>query len=130
MNSVQTKVAEQLGKISEKVETSVVDVFVKRELDKRSTALVQVLDTLDQLERDLKKIKPDMVFYSEAGVEEAASYSKAKNEEKKKLQEKIGKYTKAIEKALDKGDFGDVYNLKNQGKGGSGAAEAVDTEDT
>lgn len=127
MNSVQTKVAEQIAAISPKVEDSVVGVLVQRELTKRSDALVIVIDNLSKLELDLRKIKPDMDFYDEDGTLSASSFSKAKNEEKKKLVEKIAKHTNAINKALDKGEFSDVYNLKNQKQGGSGDSSAADT---
>lgn len=127
--SVHAKVAEQISAINPKVEDKVVGVLVDRELTKRSDALVMVLDALAKLENDLKKLKPDMEMYSpEDGSLAASAFSKIKNEEKKKLNEKITKYTNAINKALDKGDYGDVYNLKNQKPGGNGDSEKTDTD--
>lgn len=126
MNTVQTKVAEQIATLNPKVEDAVVGVLVQRELTKRSDALVIVIDALAKLELEMKKQKPDMVFYDADGTLAAESFSKAKFEEKKKLGEKITKYENAITKALDKGDFGDVYNLKNQKPGGSGDSQAAD----
>lgn len=127
--SVHAKVAEQIGAINPKVEDKVVGVLVERELTKRADALVVVLDGLSKLESDLKKIRPDMEMYSpDDGSLAASAFSKAKNEEKKKMNEKIAKYTNAITKALDKGDYGDVYNLKNQKPGGSGDSEKTDTD--
>lgn len=127
--SVHAKVAEQIGAINPKVEDKVVGVLVDRELTKRADALVMVLDALAKLESDAKKIKPDMMMYDKDSGELAAeAFSKPKQEEKKKMNEKIAKYTNAITKALDKGDYGDVYNLKNQKPGGSGDSEKTDTD--
>lgn len=127
--SVHAKVAEQIGAINPKVEDKVVGVLVDRELTKRSDALVVVLDALAKLESDMKKLKPDMqMFGTEEGSAPVEAFSKAKHEERKKLGEKITKYTNALNKALDKGDYGDVYNLKNQKPGGSGDSEKTDTD--
>jgi|SRR5882724_2643018 len=114
MNSVQTKVAEQIINIAPKVEDKVVDALVSRELNRRSDSLVQAMDKLSKLEVDLKKIKPDVVTYDINGKVASESYSKVKSEEYKKLNEKIGKFTKAIAKALENSDFSDVYNLDKQ----------------
>jgi len=117
MNSVQVKVAEQIAEISPRVETKVVDVLVVRELDRRSNALVQVIDQLAKLEQDQRKLGPDQVTYNDKGEKATETYSKQRTEERKKLTDKITKYTNTINKALEKGDFKDVYNLANN-KGG------------
>lgn len=128
MNSVTVAVAQQIATLNPKVEEAVTKVLVERELNKRSDAIVVVLDTLSKLENDLKKIKPDQISYDLDGKVTAETYSKAKSEEHKKLKEKIAKYTSAINKALEKADFGDVYNLKNQKQGGDGSSRETDTD--
>lgn len=115
MNSVQIKVAENIANIAPKVEDQVVEVIVERELEKRATAIVKAMDILSKFEIDLKKIKPDQTSFSETGEKISESYSKAKLEEKNKLTQKIDKNTKAINKALETGDYQDVYNLNKQG---------------
>lgn len=114
MNSVQTAVAEKIATLGPSVEEKVVDALVGRELNRRSEALVGAMDKLSKLEGDLKKIKPDQISYDEDGKEVSKTYSKAKTEEKDKLNKKIGKFTAAITKALEKDDFNDVYNIDKQ----------------
>lgn len=127
MNSVQIKVAESIANIAPKVEDQVVEAIVERELEKRSTAIVKAMDTLTKFENDLKKIKPDQTSFSEIGEKISESYSKAKLEEKNKLTQKIDKNTKAINKALETGDYQDVYNLNKQG--GEPAKQDTSTDD-
>lgn len=125
MNSVQIKVAESIANITPKVEDQVVEVLVERELEKRATAIVKAMDTLSKFEGELKKIRPDQTSFSETGEKISETYSKAKLEEKNKLQQKIDKNTKAINKALETGDYQDVYNLNKQG----GEPSRQDTSD-
>lgn len=115
MNSVQIKIAESIANISPKVEDQVVEVLVERELEKRSNAIVKAMDTLSKFEVDLKKIRPDQTSFSETGEKVSETYSKVKLEEKNKLLQKLDKNTKAINKALETGDYQDVYNLNKQG---------------
>lgn len=90
----------------------VVEHFAKLEAEKQGTALIKGLDKLSNLERDLNKInRPDIKTFNEDGSEASASWSKDRLEERKKLTEQIEKLTKAIDKADDKGDFADLYNL-------------------
>jgi len=126
--SVHQKIATQIAELAPSVEETVVNTLVERELTKRSEAVVQCMDALAKLEGDLKKIKPDQVSFDTDGKIISESFSKNKFEEKKKLIERIGKYTSAITKAIEKADFGDVYNLKNQGAGGGSSSKETDTE--
>ena len=86
------------------------------------------MDALGKLEGEMNKVRPDKTFDSKGEVI-SEFFTKVKLEEKNKLQQKIDRHTKAITKALEKGDFGDVYNLKsgdNQKSGGDETpAEAV-----
>lgn len=122
MNSLQAKVAEKISTIAPVVEDKIIDALVAREVNRRSDALTKAIDDLNKMEGEQRRIKPDQVQYNEDGSVKDQSYSKAKIEELKKLKQKIEKYTNAINKALDKADYGDVYNLSkandNQKPGG------------
>ena len=126
--SVQQKIATQIAELAPSVEETVVNTLVERELAKRSEAVVQCMDTLAKLEGDLRKTKPDQVSFDNDGKIISESFSKSKFEEKKKLIDRIGKYTSAITKAIEKADFSDVYNLKNQGAGGGSSSKEANTE--
>ena len=113
--SVNTKVAERILEIGPQVEDKVIGVLVGRELDRRSQALTKALDDLSTLEKNFAKIdKPDVVSYNEKGKPAIENYSKSKLEEIKKAKEKIDRFTKAINKALEKGEFKDVYDIDKQ----------------
>ncbi len=114
MNSVQVKVATQVAKLGPSIEDKVVDVLVTRERDKRSEALVKVLDLHTQAEKDLKKIQPDL-SYMDDKENVTKMYSKGQLENLNKAKKKVENITSAINKALEKKDFGNVYNLA-QGK--------------
>lgn len=111
MTSVREKIMERTAALSPEVEEQVVNHYVEKEKNRRSDALVKGMDKLTSLENDLKKIKPDQVQLDADGKELSSSYSKAKYEEKKKLEEQIGKLEKIIDKALTKAEFGDLYNV-------------------
>lgn len=88
------------------------DLFAKLEAQKRADALVAGLDKLTELEREQKKLsKPDVVTYNEDGTEASGTYSKERIDARRKLTEQIEKLTKAMDKADDSADFGDLYNL-------------------
>lgn len=113
-NSVQTKVAEQLATLSPKVEDSVVGVIVDRELQKRSNAFVGVLDKYTNLESDLRKIdKPDQSHFDAEGNKVSEFYSKKRLDEVGAVKKKLAKHAGAMTKALEKGDFSDVYNISS-----------------
>lgn len=111
MNSVTMKVAEQITAIAPQVEDKVVTTLVTRELDRRSNAMVQVLDKLDQEEKAFRKLKPDQASYDDKGAQISTWYSKSKKEEREKLEKRINKMKAALNKALDKSEFGDVFNF-------------------
>lgn len=111
MISLQEKVAAKIATIAPVVEEKIIDALVSREVARRSDALTKVIDALSKKEGDRRKIKPDMVTHNEDGTVKDQAYSKVKTEEIKKLDQQVLKHTNAINKALDKADYGDVYNL-------------------
>jgi DNA-directed RNA polymerase specialized sigma54-like protein len=117
MTTLQMTVAEQITKISPQVEEQVVDTLVKREKNRRADALVQCLDKMGRFEADLKKLKADQTSFDSEGKKVSETFSKARLEERAKLEKKIAKLSGAITKALEKADFADAYNLSQSDKG-------------
>ena len=121
--SIAEKVAEQISGLGPSVEADVIEALVERESKRRSTALVDGIDKLAKLENELKRLKPDIVQYDEKGQIVSSTFSKARYDEMKKANEQIEKLTKAINKALEKEDFSDLYNMfKQQSPGGDKSA--------
>lgn len=110
-HTIATKVAEMIRESgSERVETEVVSVMVEREIEKRAQAAVQGLDKLAKMENDYKKIdRPDVIMLDAEGKETSAAYSPARIKERKEAREKIGKLERSLKKALEDGDFSDLY---------------------
>lgn len=112
MLSLQVKVAEMIKtNAPQQVEDKVIGALVEREVKRRSDALTQAIDGLSKMEGDRRKMKPDLVTYNEDGTVKDQSFSKKLIDEQQKLDKKIDKHTKAINKALENNDYGDLYNL-------------------
>ena len=109
-HTIATKAAELIT--WDEVEAEVIDALKERGVKKRTEAIVQVLDKIQSLENDYKKIdRPDVITQDADGKEISKSYSPARNKERKELRDKIAKMEKAIAKAEKEKDFSDVYNL-------------------
>lgn len=113
--TLREAVASQIAQINPVVGEKVVEHFVQTEINKRADAIVKGLDTLSNFQRERAKLaKPDQVSYNADRTVAAETYSKAKLDEIEKLDKKIEKLEKAINKAID-GDMGDLYNLNKGG---------------
>ena len=111
LTTLQETVASTISGSGDNVAQKVVDFFVQKETDRRVTALTAAVTSLEADEKSLLKIKPDQQSYNADGTVAQEFYSKAKIEERKKLTEKIEKLKKAVSKALEKNDFGDLFNV-------------------
>lgn len=113
--SIAAKVAAKVKELgSAAVEEAAVSIMTDRTVKKRTDAVVAVVDKIDAGERELRKLVPDQVAYDEAGKKTGETYSKAVVESRGKVTQKLGKLRKALDKALDEGDFSDVLNLANE----------------
>lgn len=112
--TITNAVAEKIAAISPAVNEKVIDALVARELEKRSDAVLGGLDKLRTMQNDLKKIRPDVggAFDEDGNEVKPTLYSKAKFDERKKLNEQIEKLQKALDLAIDKGDMSKLYELK------------------
>lgn len=110
--SLRAAVATRLSSISPAVESEVIDALVAREVTRRKDLIVKGLDQLDGVNREFYKInKPDIQNFNADGTVANSAYSKDRLEEIKKAAEKVEKLTKALDKAIAKGDLGDLSNL-------------------
>lgn len=110
--TIREAVVETVKNVGPRTRKAVVEHFAQREADKQAQALIKGLDKLTELERDLSKVRPQHVMFDASGngVGEP-TFTKEQVEQRKKLNEQIEKLTKAINKADEKNDFGDLYNL-------------------
>jgi hypothetical protein len=118
--TLRETVAAQVAAISPAVEEKVVAHFVTAETKKRADAIVKGMDDLTAAQKDRAKIaKPDAVNYNADRTVASETYTKPRLDEIDKIDKRIDKLTKALDKAIA-GDMGDLLNL---GKGGDKPAE-------
>lgn len=110
--TIREAVAETLGNLSERTRGQVIEHFAAAEATKQANAIIAGLDKLTSLENERRRIKPVPAGFDLEGkpIGEAV-FTKDQVEQNKKLGEQIEKLTKAITKADEKADFGDLYNL-------------------
>lgn len=109
-------VAEKLASAGPSVKEKVLTNLFDKELDRRTAAVMKIVDKLDAFEKDLKKKeKGDIETFDAKGKALPAVFSKQRNEELKKLRENITKHEKALELAFDKSDFSKVLELAGGG---------------
>jgi len=111
VKTLQQAVAERIAGSGDAVLERVAEHFADETIKKRVDQVKQAMTQLDNLERDLRKIKADQVAYDESGKVVHTLYSREKLEERKKLTQRIEKVQRAIDKALTKGDYGDIGGL-------------------
>ncbi len=110
--TIRAAVLESVKNVGPRTREAVVEHFAQREADKQAQALIKGLDKLSDLEKDLSKVRPQHTMFDETGAGVGnPTFTKEQVEQRKKLNEQIDKLTKAINKADDQNDFGDLYNL-------------------
>ena len=113
MSTIGEQVAEQLGNSGIQITERVITHLVEKEVSRRAEAIIKALSNLDALDKEGRKIKPDLVGYDDAGKIISQSWSKQKIDERNVNIAKIAKLQAAIDKALDKNDFSDLFNMVN-----------------
>lgn len=112
MKSINETVAAKLSDISPTVNGRVVDLLVEKEITRRVELITQGLSRLTEFDRENRKLsKPDVETFNADMTPAAPQFSKARVEEINKHREKTEKLQKALDKAIDKGDTGDLANL-------------------
>lgn len=103
--SLSEAVGEKIAQAGPEVRKRVVDALAEKEVSKRSDRIIQGMSILDKLEKELKRLKPDIRPMDNDGNVLMEAYSPQKHEEKKKLQKKIDKLQNAINVALEQQNF-------------------------
>lgn len=98
--------------LSGRTREAVIEHFAKKEADKQANAMISAINQLSTLQHELNRIRPQHTAFDVDGnpVGEP-TYTKEQVESRKKLRDQIDKLERALNKADDNGDFGDLYNL-------------------
>lgn len=83
----------------------VIENLAGKEIESRVNKTLAAVDALRLARQTLKKIKPDLESFDGEGKLVAATFSKAKHEERKKLQEKIEQLDGALTEVFEKQNF-------------------------
>ena len=67
-NNINLQVAERLAQIAPVVTEKVIDHLVSKEVSSRADAVISALGDIDKFSNELKKHKPDIVAYDDAGA--------------------------------------------------------------
>lgn len=110
--SINEAVASKLENISPVVAEQVVNLLVEKEVNRRVELITQGLAKLNEYDREARKLsKPNVETFNADLTPAAPQFSKERVEEITKHREKTEKLSKALDKAIDKGDIGDLANL-------------------
>ena len=93
------------------VPQTVTNHYVDKEIDSRVELTISAVDTLANLEKQLKKLRPDQEQYDAEGKLLVASYSKAKLEERKKIIERQERIETALRDVFENGAFEKLKKL-------------------
>lgn len=129
--TLNTKIAETIAGSSEVVLNKVIKTLADKEIDKRATSLLAGLEAANAARSELRKldrpdVKPNLGRDGKPVGE--GTYTEARIKEIKKVTEKLAKIERAIDKATDKSDYADLFNLKSLIEQGDKAAEGVIVE--
>ena len=129
--NIREAVATKINNSGDDIKNAVVEHLASQVIDKRVSQAVQAFAELDKVEKELRKLNPDVIHYDKDGSPHAPAYSKAVFENCKKVLERQGKFEKALEKALgDAQDYNDLSSLvgKQEAKQGEKQGEKSEGE--
>lgn len=95
----------EIKNTQEKVKQEVVNQLVNAEVEIRKNLILEGLKTYDDLKDKLSKVKPDVFTYDAVGNIATEGFSKAKIDEKLKLEKQFKELETALNLAIDKGDY-------------------------
>ena len=108
--SIKELVAEQVASSGETVKDRVVDILTSQVIDKRVTQIQKGLELQEAASKELSSIRPDKTFDPEGKVL-SEFFTADKLGQKKKAQEKYDRITRALNSALDEGNYEQLQNL-------------------
>jgi hypothetical protein len=112
MVSLTDKVAERVASASAFAADRAVDILAEQVVSKRVDQLVASMSELDRLEREFKRLGPDVVSYDVDGTAIAANYSKGRLDERTKNRKRAKRVSDAIDAALaEKPDWNKLSQL-------------------
>lgn len=111
-DSLRMTVATMLKDIVPGLKDRIADAVVERETNKQVDAAVKAIDLLKREQSELYKVsKADITSYNKDGSIQTEAFSKEQLKKREDQQKKVDKLTNLINKALEKGEFNDLYEM-------------------
>lgn len=107
--SVATRLSQSLPSVVERV----IELRAEAVLASRVNTLTQAVEAVSKIDADLRRVRPDTVQYDGEGKIAGEFFTKNQVEEKKKLNDKREKITRAMSAAMEKND-NDSWSKLNQ----------------
>lgn len=114
--NINEKVAEQIASAGNEIAERVINLLAEKDKEKRVLVLVQAIGELDTMNKELTKIKADQLSFDSEGKPVSETWSKAKLDERNSKTGKRDKLEAAINLALEKNDFGALFNRAKNDK--------------
>lgn len=111
MTTVSEIVANGLANSGPTVRSMVTDLLVKKELERRTSLIVQAVGEIDKLDAQIRKTKPDQKILSATGEVVSEGYSPAKHQELTKAQARRKKIEDAVNLALEQNNFSKIEEV-------------------
>jgi hypothetical protein len=116
-----TMVRAEVEQKSPEVKSAVLSHYVEAEINGRVQRAVLAIKTLGDLDKRLRKLRPDQEQYDASGKLVSETYSKAKLEERRKVEEQQARIETALEEVFEKGQFEKLMKLEFQAAAGDAA---------
>jgi hypothetical protein len=111
VKDIKAKSAEKIEKGTQGILDAIVDHVAEQEVTKRKALAIKAHDDIAVKTKELNKIKADIETFDDNGNPLPKTWSKTKNEERKKAQEALDKAVKEFNKALTTGDFSKLAEM-------------------
>ena len=108
--SIRDAVAAKIAASNDTVHDRIIDILTTKEVERRVDGILKALEERDKLDKELRKIKPDVQTFNEDGSVKDSAYSKGKLDERKKVTERLSKVETAINEALA-GNYKKIFEL-------------------
>lgn len=108
---INEAVALRIAAIGNDVKEKVIEFEVNRKIALYVQMIIDRLTEIDNINKELKKIKPDNISYDEDGNFTSNSFSKQLYEKRVNLENRIKKVASAITTALEEDNFDPIKNL-------------------
>lgn len=100
VTTIRESISKQIKDLNSTVAEGVISSLVSVEIEKRKEMVRKAVIQYEELEKSLKKIKPDNISYNEKGEEITAGWTKVGLENFNKSKKELENLNKAIENAI------------------------------